>query len=269
MKVLFWNTYKNENINPYIVSLVQEHNVDVLIVAEYVANEGELGNMFKASGFQMVSCNTFGCKRINVWSNYIDVQAANQNEYYSIQILPGRYILCGVHLMTDMYGEREEERLALSQQIIHDIKEVEEKIDSQKTIIIGDFNEMPYGKSCLNANGFHGLPVLSVDDSSTRSVNGIEYKKFYNPMWNLMGDFSYPPGTYYLNQSKLKSPMWYMLDQIIMSKELLPDFKRESLKIITTCRISDLADRAGHPNKKISDHFPIICEIKNRKDSEG
>ena len=263
MKILFWNAHKNENINPYIVSLVQEHNVDVLILAEYVADEMELNNLFKSSGLQMSRCNTLGCKRISAWSNYVDVQAANQNEYYSIQIIQGKYIICGIHLMTDMYGDHNEERLSLSQQIIHDIKECEEKIDSQRSIIIGDFNEMPYGGSCLNANGFHGLPVLKESDSPTRVVNGVEYKKFYNPMWNLMGDFSYPPGTYFLNQSKLRSPMWYMLDQVIVSKELLSAFKRESLKIITACGNADLADTHGHPNKKISDHFPIICEIEN------
>ncbi len=42
-----------------------------------------------------------------------------------------------------------------------------------------------------------------------------------------MGDFSYPPGTYYVNQSKLHSPMWYMLDQVIMSKDVLPLFRIE------------------------------------------
>ena len=76
-----------------------------------------------------------------------------------------------------------------------------------------------------------------------------------------MGDFSYPPGTYYLNQAKLYSPMWYMLDQVIVSKDVLPLLKKESVKIITSCGYSDLVDKNQHPDKKISDHFPIMCEI--------
>ena len=58
-------------------------------------------------------------------------------------------------------------------------------------------------------------------------------------------------------------PMWYILDQIIMSKDVLPLFVKESLKIITSCGGIDLANGKGHPNKKISDHFPIMCEIRD------
>ena len=167
MKILFWNAHKNENINPYIVSLVQEHNVDALILADYGADEMELNNLFKSSGLQMSRCNTLGCKRISAWSNYVDVQAANQNEYYSIQIIQGKYIICGIHLMTDMYGDHNEERLALSQQIMHDIRECEEKIDSQRSIIIGDFNEM---HSYTKKVGF-AAAMESIQGSSTVEVD--------------------------------------------------------------------------------------------------
>ncbi|MCI9594181.1 MAG: hypothetical protein HFG51_08550 [Lachnospiraceae bacterium] len=76
------------------------------------------------------------------------------------------------------HGDYSEERLEKIQQIMYDIRKTEYEINSQKIIIIGDFNEMPYDKGCLNANGFHGLPVLSVKDKSTRKVNNIEYRKF-------------------------------------------------------------------------------------------
>ena len=78
-----------------------------------------------------------------------------------------------------------------------------------------------------------------------------------------MGDFFYPAGTYYLNQSKLHSPMWFMYDQVIISQEVLPVFIKEKLKIITTCSYTDLKNKNQHPNKKISDHFPIMCEIRD------
>ena len=57
--------------------------------------------------------------------------------------------------------------------------------------------------------------------------------------------------------------MWYMFDQIILSKDILPEFKRESLKILTSCSYAKLMDENMHPNKEISDHFPIMCEIKD------
>ena len=98
-----------------------------------------------------------------------------------------------------------------------------------------------------------------VYDKITRKVNGTEYTKYYNPMWNFFGDFNYPPGTYYYsNNSSLYSPMWYIFDQVLISKEVIPFFRKESLEIIT----KGLANKNGHPNKKISDHFPIVLEIK-------
>lgn len=151
---------------------------------------------------------------------------------------------------------------------MYDIHKIEDNIQTQRTIVIGDINEMPYGRGCLNANGFHGLPALNISDKPTRTVNEIEYRKFYNPMWNLMGDFDYPPGTFYVNQSKLHSPMWYMLDQVIISQDVLPIFNKDSLKIITVCSYADLVDDSKHPNRKISDHFPIMCEIEDEQKCE-
>lgn len=262
MRVSFWNTNRNININPYVLSLVQEYNVDILVMAEYTADENELFSLLRNAHQDLIICNTKGCDRIRVWSNYVSVKPGIQNKYYSMQIIQDEYILCCVHLITDMHGNRSDERLAIIQEIMYDIEKIETAIKSQKTIIIGDFNEMPYDRGCLNANGFHGLPAMNILDKPTRVVNGREYRKFYNPMWNLMGDFSYPPGTYYFNNSVLCSPMWYMLDQVIVSKDILPLFNRDELKIITSCGCVDLRDENQHPNKKISDHFPIVCEIK-------
>lgn len=263
MRIMFWNTHKNTKINEYVANLIQDYKIDVFVIAEYAADKKELNMLLEERHLKLRPCYTEGCGRIAIWSDYADIKPGCQNTYHSIQIIRNRFILCCVHLMSDLHGDRSEERLAKIQEIMYDIKQTEQHIDSQHTIIIGDFNEMPYDKGCLNANGFHGLPVLGIMDSPTRRVYETEYRKFYNPMWNLMGDFLYPPGTYYLNQSKLYSPMWYMLDQVIISKDILPLFCRESLRIITSCSFADLKDTNQHPDQEISDHFPIMCEIKD------
>lgn len=38
MKLLFWNTNKNENINNYILGLVEENKIDIVVLAEYNSN---------------------------------------------------------------------------------------------------------------------------------------------------------------------------------------------------------------------------------------
>lgn len=264
MRILFWNTKGNKAINPYIVHLVIDYDIDIFILAEYDADKTELKELLKKYHLKHYFCFARGCNRISIWSNYDNMKSGPQDTHYSIQIIKDKYILCGIHLMSDSFGGMCDERFARMREIIYEIGRVEQKIMTKNTIIIGDFNETPYDRGCLNADGFHGLPALTMNDTPTRVVSGREYRKFYNPMWNFMGDFSYPPGTYYLNQSKLYSPMWYIVDQVILSQDILPLFKRESLKIITTCHHFDLMDKNEHPNKKISDHFPIMCEIDDK-----
>ena len=124
-----------------------------------------------------------------MWSSYANIKPGSQEKYCSIQIIDDGFVLCFIHLCTDLYGDHSDERLAIIHRIMYDVHKSEDKIQSQRTMVIGDINEMPYGRGCLNANGFHGLPELNISDKPTRTVNEIEYRKFYNPMWNLMGDF--------------------------------------------------------------------------------
>lgn len=175
MKILFWNTNRNK-INQYIADIVRDYNIDVLIMAEYEDKKIELENLLQSYNKPLIECNTLGCDRIVFWSNYADVEPGIQDTYYSIQIIKKEYIVCCAHLFTDLHGDRSDERLAIIQQIMQEIRKLEEEINSRKTIIIGDLNEMPYGRGCLNANGFHGLPALKIDDTATRSVNNIEYR---------------------------------------------------------------------------------------------
>lgn len=122
MKILFWNTNRNKNINEYVANLVRDYSIDVLILAEYASDKSKLQELFEEYNQTLIEGNTFGCDRINIWSNYADIQPGIQENYYSIQVLQGKYIICCVHLITDLHGDYGEERLAIIQQIMHEIK---------------------------------------------------------------------------------------------------------------------------------------------------
>ena len=55
---------------------------------------------------------------------------------------------------------------------------------------------------------------------------------------------------------------WNIYDQIIIRPDLRKYFVDEELKIVTGTSNCSFLNRNGHPNKKISDHLPIIFEIK-------
>lgn len=44
MKILFWNTHKNHDIDSYILDFAVEHSCDIIILAEYVNNINGLCN---------------------------------------------------------------------------------------------------------------------------------------------------------------------------------------------------------------------------------
>lgn len=42
MRILFWNTHRNVDINSYILDIVNQNEIDVLVLAEYMAEINEL-----------------------------------------------------------------------------------------------------------------------------------------------------------------------------------------------------------------------------------
>lgn len=221
MRILFWNTHRNVDINSYILDIVNQNEIDVLVLAEYMAEINELNDNLKQCKKRLFNWNTKGCERIHIWGNYIDVTPGEQNKYFSVQIVNKQYIMCGVHMYSNLNGEHYDERVALAEEIMYSIKHIKQRLQTEHVIVIGDINESPYEKACLSAKGFHALPALQILDKGSRTVYGKEYEKMYNPMWNLFGDFKYPPGTYYRVESKLYNPCWFMLDQVIISQSMI------------------------------------------------
>lgn len=263
MRFLFWNTYNNININSIVQSMVNELGVDVLILAEYKADFRHLQFLLNKHDQEYQKAITDGCPRIHLWYRADSCVPSVQTDYYSIQIINDSFIVCCVHMPSDLYGDKSGERLEVCRYLMEDIKTVQKELCTDRVMIIGDLNEMPYGRGCLSANGLHGLPAFSINDRNTRKVNHREYIKYYNPMWNLLGDMNYPPGTFYYSGGGLYNPMWYMLDQIIISQAVIPIFDRDSLKIVTNFGNRKLYDSMKHPDRSISDHFPILCQVND------
>ena len=261
MKILFWNTYNNPNINSVICDIVKEKQIDLIALAEYVGAPADLISRLAVNNISMFLYPTTGCKRITLFGTIRNVQQGAQDSRYSIQIINNSIILCCLHLPSRLYAEDEDHAIII-QRIIHDIEEHETTLHSKKSILMGDFNEDPYDSGCLSANNFHGLP--SADDASRgqREVQGTLFSMFYNPMWNCFGDFSSPPGTFYHANSKAKTPFWHMFDQVLIRPCLISSFNQESLEIITKIDAISLLDNNAHPDKRYSDHLPIIFEIK-------
>ena len=64
-------------------------------------------------------------------------------------------------------------------QIISDIQDVEQELQSENTIVVGDFNINPYDSSLVNAKYFHGIPIYEEAKRKSRVIAGKEFFMFY------------------------------------------------------------------------------------------
>lgn len=268
MKILFWNTHNNKNINHILSELIIENNINIVVVAEYEADISNLIEILSKQRINMRPYNTIGCERIKIIGDIDDVISGLQDDHYSLQIIKKEYILCCVHLTSQLYNGSEDMRNIRIRRIINDIQALEKNNNIEKTIIVGDFNIDPFEHGCINADLFHSLPYYETTVRKCRTVAGQSFQMFYNPMWNILGDFSKPYGTYYYSGSEAYETFWHIFDQVMIRPVLRESFVNSSLKIITETKSLWLINRNGHPDINISDHLPITFEIKENKYGE-
>ena len=266
--MLFWNTHKNANINETICELAAENNASIVVLAEFVANVDDLLRcLLSQHGIKMKRYDSC-CERIIIIGTVNNVEVRFDSDHTTIQIVNGKDILCCTHLNSKIYSDHEAQREILIEQLMRELRAVEKDIDSENTIIVGDFNINPYDSSCIDARYLHSLPIYEETRRKTRKIAGNEYAMFYNPMWRFLGDAEEPYGTYYHNNSSSVNTYWNLYDQVIIRPALRERFIDDSLKIITETQSKYLLDANGHPDKSISDHLPIIFEIQE-EDSYG
>ena len=261
MKVMFWNVHKNPNIDQAICNIVWNNDINIIILAEYVGNVKNLKELLEKNNRFVDKYVSEGCQKILILGDVMEVQPGTQNTRYSIQIIRNEYILCAMHLPSQLYGDSGQRRIII-RSIVEDIQELEMKLKSNRTIIVGDMNEDPFDDGCLSADNFHGIPTHADAAKNSRIILGQEFSMFYNPMWNLFGDFTSPPGTCYYPRSDTKCSFWHIFDQVMIRPCLRSEFVEDSLKIVTKAGIDSLLNRNGHPDKRFSDHLPIVFEIK-------
>lgn len=140
-------------------------------------------------------------------------------------------------------------------------------LSTNNTFILGDFNMNPFENGMIAASAFHSVPCEKIASSGQRIITGREHKYFYNPMWNLFGDWDENPGTYFHASSEQVVFYWNILDQVILRPSITKYFVKKSLNIIQTIDGISLISDSGRPN--LSDHLPIFFEFNFQGEIEN
>ena len=182
--------------------------------------------------------------------------------------------LVGVHLYS-MAGKSDIMQLEENKEVSKNIEEFTQLSKLQHTLIIGDLNCQTFSPVLQSPSVFNAIPFKSVvRDQVNRKVSRKTFQYYYNPMWNIIGDYNYITktekisGSYYLDTHDPARYHWSLLDGAIVSSSLMDQLPVDSIEIITKINKKDLVStlRTGRKNNYIndyySDHLPITLTLE-------
>lgn len=257
VNILFWNLKCND-LASYITDCLNEHDIDIAVFSEHSGTN--FVSMQNNTTYTYIA-GMGGCEKIVmlVKSNIIVNVKQEQSRYalYHIQSGALSYILAGVHLQ-DRLTTDTATRIACIGRLVNDIKNVESKCKCNNTIIIGDFNANPYDEELLQMNAFNAVLFKEIiKKGETNTVDGVKYRRFYNPTINYISESNRNYGSFYYSGGS-SSPIWHCLDQVLVSKALADNVR--NLIYLKTIAGSSLL-KSVRPNADISDHLPLFVEL--------
>lgn len=271
MKIVFWNVNKSD-LTDQVCSIAAETNADVIVL-----NENEVDCEYTLSALQdristafyMPSAtrkiNRFHCFCRSPSLDFSEVHSGFRTSVRKAWLSEQFALMAFVHGV-DMRNYDPETRQSFAQSLASEIQLVKEQQETNRVILIGDFNMNPYDRGMNLAPGLNAMMTIRCVASGSRRHLGRDYDFYYNPMWSLFGDRTPgPPGTTY-DTSNQGPYGWNMLDQVILSHSVVHLF--ESVEILSTAGTYALLDTYGRPNScHFSDHLPILLTLREQSNA--
>ena len=267
-KFLFWNIAKKP-LAEVISSLAKEHCADVVILVECAVPPLDVLRALNArqSEFHIAAGLSKGIRIFMRFSREFfrpAFESASERFMIGRLQLPARseILLSVVHLPSKLHRQEDDQSYECGE-LAREIAVKEDQFGHRLTIVVGDFNMNPFERGLVGAGDLHAVMSREVADRESRTVQGREYRFFYNPMWNHFGDAERKTaGSYYYADSGHVSYYWNMFDQVLIRPELARQFDPASLKILTSFGAQDLVRENGRPDSsRYSDHLPIVFEL--------
>jgi hypothetical protein len=178
--------------------------------------------------------------------------------------LPARHelLLAVAHLPSKLHWSDDSQAFECTE-LARQIMVEEDKGGHRRTVLVGDLNMNPFEAGVVAANGLHSVMSRRVAGRRVRTVQGREYRFFYNPMWAHFNDAgSDTAGSYYYDNAEHVNYFWNMFDQVLIRPELAERFDSNQLRIVTSVGTRSLVRSDGRPDDtQFSDHLPIVFEL--------
>ncbi len=207
------------------------------------------------------SKNRFHCFCKNPVLDMSEIHSGFRSSVRKFRIGSQSALLALVHGV-DMRNYDAETRQSFAQSLATEMRFVKDQQQTNKVVILGDFNMNPYDRGMTLAAGLNAMMTKDCVTPGVRQHLNEQYEFYYNPMWSLLGDHRNdgPSGTAY-DTSNQGPYGWSMLDQVLINHSIVSLF--HDVEIITEAGDISLMDARGRPDSKhASDHFPILVTMK-------
>jgi hypothetical protein len=264
---LFWNINRKP-LAEAVAELAQERGIDIVMLAECAIDPtAALWALNRhSSEFRFSSSASHAMSIFTRFSSELLTPAFESNRITIRRLeLPDRLklLLVGVHLPSKLHlseASQAFECTNLANRIIGE----EDRVNHRRTVVVGDFNMNPFEPGMIAGTGLNSVMSRNVAERGQRTIQGGDYRFFYNPMWSHFGDArSSTAGSYFHDNGQHVNYFWNMFDQLLLRPELAQHFDPNSLAIVTSVRRQSLVRENGRPDGSgFSDHLPIVFELE-------
>ena len=151
------------------------------------------------------------------------------------------------------------DRKSIIRDLIADLREQERIRKHSNSIIIGDLNASPFDEELIQKDSFNAVLYKEVIRKKKEiTYQRKKYRLLYNPILNYISEDNRQYGSFYYTGGS-KSLYWYCYDQVLMTRELMDDFKE--MEYCQSIGGKSLL-REVCPNESISDHLPLIAKFE-------
>jgi exonuclease III len=266
-KFLFWNI-NGKPLADLVAELAHVHDAQVIILAESKITIPDLLlalNRRPAMGFHYCAGLS---SAITIFAGFSSgfLTPVFESERVSIRrlALPSRsdILLATVHFPSKLYWSDDSQAFECTE-LARQIALEEDKLGHRRTVLVGDFNMDPFETGMVAAAGLNSVMSRQIAARDVRTVQGRDYRMFYNPMWGHFGDArSSTAGSYYYDSAQHVNYFWHMFDQVLIRPELTQSFDSSHVRIVTSFAGHQLVRQDGRPDAATySDHLPVIFDL--------
>ena len=264
---LFWNL-AGKPLESLVSELAKAHEADLLVLAECDVEPSVLLQALNRTKPEFQFAIGFS-EKLRVFTRFHAGFLKPMFESSRVSIrrlrLPGRneILLAAAHFPSKLYYSEETIKFE-SIDLARRIEDVESAVGHRRTVLMGDLNMNPFEAGLVAAGALNSVLSRDVALRESRTIQGKEYRFFYNPMWQHFGDgLDRPQGTFYYERADQINYYWNLFDQVLLRPDLLENFSASQVRILTYAGSIPLLDSKGRPDKKVaSDHLPVLLTLE-------